>query len=308
MLRQVLKRLQVDIILLQEIWHPTEENIRLRDYPQKFIRMREGKEGGGVGIWVHRKVKAVYLDQYDKAKLEAVWVDVKVGKIRTVVGSVYIPPGDIDALDTLDMVIGDILSSHEHLIVCMDANSRNVRWDDSCIGISQCQKSVKMGTRLEEMMDRYALHIHNKGQPTYISGNVRTAPDVTLSTGIHKFGILNWCTIDDDLNTPHEGILFDVGDQSIADRKEVIDWKSFDCKQYKEESGSRLSELTERWINNPDLCCDVMVEELNECIQGCVEKVAVKKVVTSHSKPWIDRHVAEQLKKLRQMRKRCRLR
>ena len=50
------------------------------------------------------------------------------------VGSVYIPPGDTDALDTLDMVIGDILRSHEHLIVCMDANSRNVRCDNSCIG------------------------------------------------------------------------------------------------------------------------------------------------------------------------------
>jgi len=62
-LRRAVKRLKVDIILLQEIWHPTEENMKIKDYPQKFIRMRQGKEGGGVGIWVHRKVKAVYLEK-----------------------------------------------------------------------------------------------------------------------------------------------------------------------------------------------------------------------------------------------------
>ena len=36
--------------------------MKIRDYPQKFIRTRQGKEEGGVGIWVHRKVKAVYLE------------------------------------------------------------------------------------------------------------------------------------------------------------------------------------------------------------------------------------------------------
>jgi len=308
MLRQVAKRLKVDVILLQEIWHPTEENMKIRDYPQKFIRTRQGKEGGGVGIWVHRKVKAVYLEKYVADNLEAVWAEVKVGRIRTVVGSVYIPPGDTDALDTLDMVIGDILRSHEHLVVCMDANSRNVRWDNSCIGVSHGQKSVKMGIKLEEIMDKYSLHIHNNGQSTYSSGNVSTAPDVTLSTGIHKFGNIKWCIIDDDLNTPHEGILFGVGEQSTAERKEVIDWKSFQWKHYKEESGSKLSKLKERWISDPLLSCDDMVKELDECISECVEKVAVKKVVTLHSKPWIDRQVAEQLKRLRQARKRCRLR
>jgi len=54
--------------------------------------------------------------KYVADNLEAVWAEVKVGRTCTVVGSVYIPMGDIDALDTLDMVIGDILRSHEHLV------------------------------------------------------------------------------------------------------------------------------------------------------------------------------------------------
>jgi len=190
------------------------------------------------------------------------------------------------------MVIGDILKSHEHLVVCMDATSRNVRWDNSCIGVSHGQKSVKMGIKLEEIMDKYSLHIHNNGQFTYSSGNVRTAPDVTLSTGIHKFGNIKWCIIDDDLNTPHEGILFDVGEQSTQERKEVIDWKSFQWKQYKEESGSKLSELKERWISDPLSSCDEIVKELDECISECVEKVAVKKVVLLRWQEFATRSVA----------------
>jgi len=46
--------------------------------------------------------------------LEAVWADVKVGNIRTVIGSVYIPPGDDSALHLLDDVIGRILLTHDH--------------------------------------------------------------------------------------------------------------------------------------------------------------------------------------------------
>ena len=94
-----------------------------------------------------------------------------------------------------------------HTVICMDADSRNVRWDNSCVGVLQGQKSVKMGIKLKEIMDKYSLHIHNNGQFTYSSGNIRTAPDVTLSTGIHKFGNIKWCIIDDNLNTPHEATL-----------------------------------------------------------------------------------------------------
>jgi len=77
-------------------------------------------------------------------------VDVKVNNVRTVIGSVYIPPGDAAAaLDILDTVIDRILQSHNHLVIGMDVNSRSVLWDDSCIGISEYQKSRKMGINLK---------------------------------------------------------------------------------------------------------------------------------------------------------------
>jgi len=173
-LRQAVERLNIDAILLQEIWHPVESTINIRNYAHKFVKTRQGKEGGGVAIIAHKKVKAVHLKEYDTDNLEAVWADVMIGKIRTVIGSVYIPPGDINALDNLDIVVGKILQDHRHLVIGMDANARSTLWDDSCIGASQYQKSVKMGARLEEIISKYAMQVHNNGAATYISGNFKS--------------------------------------------------------------------------------------------------------------------------------------
>jgi len=87
--------------------------------------VRGNSKGGGVAIIPHRRVKTVHLKEYDKDGLEAVWAEVKWGKVRTVVGSVYIPPGDINALGVFDAVIRSILIDHSHLLIGMDANARS---------------------------------------------------------------------------------------------------------------------------------------------------------------------------------------
>jgi len=50
-----------------------------------------------------------------------------------------------------------------------------------------------------------------------------------------------------------------------------------------------------------------MVRDLVACIQRCVDEVAVKKVATAYSRPWINHTIAEQLKKLRKARRKHRL-
>jgi len=147
LLRQCVQRLNCDVILLQEIWHPLDNNISIRNFTQPILKTRSSGEGGGVAIITHRTVKRVYLKEYEVDGLEAVWADVSVGKMRMVIGSVYIPPGEIKALDLLDRVIGDILQVHSHLLIGIDANSRNVIWDDTCIGIPQYRKSIQNGSQ-----------------------------------------------------------------------------------------------------------------------------------------------------------------
>ena len=275
-LRQVVERLHIDVLMLQEIWHPEENSISIRNYTHKFIKTRIGKEGGGVAIITHKNVKAVQLKGYDIDHLEVVWVDLMVGKIRTVVGSVYIPPGDIGALDKLDSAIGKILQDHDHLVIGMDANSRSSLWDESCISASQYQKSMRMGSRLEEIIGKHAMCIRNSGAATYVSGNWKTAPDVTLSKGMLQYGNVTWSLIDDEMKTPHEGIIIDIGEKPL---EEVIDWKNFDWALFKGETSVRLQKIKEKWLVSTDTDCDEMVSELTKCIQQCVDKVAEKKVI-----------------------------
>ena len=104
LLRLAVQKLNIDIILLQEIWHPKDDCIKIHNYTP-IVKLRKGSEGGGVAIITRKNVKMVPLLEYDMDGLEAVWADVKVGNIRTVIGSVYIPPGDDSALLLLDEVM-----------------------------------------------------------------------------------------------------------------------------------------------------------------------------------------------------------
>jgi len=71
-----------------------------------------------------KNVKSVHMKQYEIDGLEAIWADVMYGKIRVIIGSVYIPPNDFKALEllVLDSVIANITATHKHAITGMDAN------------------------------------------------------------------------------------------------------------------------------------------------------------------------------------------
>ena len=306
LLRQTAHRHNIDVILLQEIWHPSDTNISIANYSKPITKVRGNSKGGGVAIIPHRNVKTVHLKEYDKDGLEAVWAEVMLGKVRTVIGSVYIPPGDINALTVLDGVISNILTDYSHLLIGMDANSRSNLWDDTCLGIPQCRRSVQMGNKLEEILDKYGLQVLNSGCPTYRSGNVATAPDVTLTTGIWQRNEIRWSVIDDDLRSPHEGILIDIGDKVEPSRKEIIDWKTFDWNKYQVATGISLRNLYMKWTVETDIDVDDMAGELASHIEKCVNDIATRKIVTNHSRPWISTDIAMQLKLLRQQKKKCR--
>ena len=296
LLQQTAYRLQLDIILLQEIWHPASDSLGFRNYSHSFTKVRQNAQGGGVAIIAHKDVKCIRLNEYEVDGLEAVWADVMVGKVRTVIGSIYIPPGDFSSLRILDDVLETILRSHTSLIVCMDANSRNVLWDDKSVGISPYSNSIKMENKLEEIILKHSLLIHNNGVSTYNSGNCASAPDVSLSTGILQYGRLSWSVIDDDLRSPHDPILIDIGARSKPERKLVINWRVFDWQLYEEITSKQLSNLYEKWISVTSDDIELFASELTDCIKLAVESVATKKVITDHSKPWINSIVSEQLK------------
>ena len=189
---------------------------------------------------------------------------------RLVLGSVYINVSKIDEIDVLEQVLTKILGSHQKVIVCMDANARSLQWDPSCINRERSSMSRKMGFKLEKISLDLSLSIMNNGEITYRSGNTSSAVDVTLSHGIEQLGETKWYLIEDMLQTPHKGIIIEIGKKPKFEKVKVIDWKSFDWSQYKKESEIFLTNLYRKWSMN-DKKADVegMATELQNGLQGC---------------------------------------
>ena len=133
----------------------------------------------------------------------------------------------------------------------------------------------------------HGLHIHNNGVSTYHSGGNISAPDVSLSFSLTAYGKITWSVIEDDLKSPHDAIIIDIGDKSQQFRKEVVDWSQFDWCAFKVLTGDVLNQLYDRWLNADVLDIDNMVRELSGVLQECVNK--------QHSKPWIDKELSQRL-------------
>ena len=251
---------------------------------------------------VHKTVKMVHLKESEVDGLEAILAEVMVGKVRCVVGSVYIPPGDIKAIEVLDNV-DNILKVHHCVLTSMDANARNSLWNDSCIGLSQYAVSCNMGQRLEEIIFKHSLHILNDGKPTYRSGKAATVPDVTVTRGITTNGKVIWSITDDDLHTPHECILIQIGEKVDTQKYYVIDWPKFKWDEFSKCSAAALDSLLDKWKRGINKSVDDMVHNLATCIQDCVDNTATRRTVTKHSKPWINPTISDRLKELRKLKR-----
>ena len=110
----------IDIVLLQETWHPKEE-LKLYNFQKPLITERDSKGGGGTAILCRQNVKCVEMKEFNVKGLEAIWAEVMVGSFRFVVGSIYIPPGKIDDLSRFELVLKRVMRYHKKVLVGMDA-------------------------------------------------------------------------------------------------------------------------------------------------------------------------------------------
>jgi len=53
LLQQAVQRLQIDTVLLQEIWHPPEDFINVINYNKPITMLRNGRQVGDVAIITH---------------------------------------------------------------------------------------------------------------------------------------------------------------------------------------------------------------------------------------------------------------
>ena len=64
--------LNIDVILLQEIWNSPESSFTIKNFVPPLTKTRTGKAGGGVAIVAHKRVRLVHLKEFDVPRLEAI--------------------------------------------------------------------------------------------------------------------------------------------------------------------------------------------------------------------------------------------
>ena len=289
------------MVVLQEVWRPSDDMI-FHGFSKPVMKLREGRVGGGVAIAASNKAKMVKCEQFNIKGLEAVWAEVKVGRIKTIIGSVYINVGKPEEISLLDKAVEKIVKSNKKILICMDANAKNSAWDNNTENIKPYSKSKKMGDKLMEMVEKHGLFIHNNGDPTFHYDDECSALDVTLSLGMCDSYPHKWNVLDDELRSPHSAVLVTFGDEKVDEKVTVTDWNKFNWNRYEEESKIMLTELLDEWKQS-DHSTDKMAKDLTKSLVNLADNISTKKVMSRHSRPWIDKLLSSMLTDLRKLRK-----
>ena len=124
-----------------------------------FTNSQNKTMGFGVGTLVSSDQKNVFREDLPHKDLEIIWNEVQIYGKKTLVGNIYIPPGNENHLHILDME----LEKHkgENILLIGDFNSRNKIWDRNT------NNNSRMGLILEDIINQHGLYITTNTDFTY---------------------------------------------------------------------------------------------------------------------------------------------
>ena len=213
----------------------------------------------------------------------------------------YIPPGQFNQMILLRNQLQKICSENPRVVLGMDANARNILWDDD-VRADSSRATKRMGEMLVDIILDNGMEIMNDGTHTYHKGQYSAALDVTAVKGVQSDFSVSWRVLEDDIRSDHSAIEFNIGEVTSEDRIERLDWKNMDWGKYEQATETVLESLLSEWENEePDV--DEMTARLTATLRDTAEGLVPTKVICKHSKPWITKELTGQLKKQRQARR-----
>ena len=143
--------------------------------------------GIGVETLVSKAQKKIFRQDLSHKELEIIWNEMRIQGKKTLVGNIYIPPGNENHLHILDME----LEKHkgENILLIGDFNSRNKMWDRNT-------NNNRMGLLLDDIINQHGLYIKtNTGftyqQSTMVSNSDKSTIDLTLTRGLKNVKVVN---------------------------------------------------------------------------------------------------------------------
>ena len=120
----------IKIMCMSEIWHPDNDiTEKIKKRWNWIASERKQKGGGGVGIMISKSIKIIERKDLVEDKVEAVWCNVYAKDLSFIIGSVYIPPDDKDAMNNFLRSLQSIMSKIDiPIIVTGDFNASHLLW------------------------------------------------------------------------------------------------------------------------------------------------------------------------------------
>ncbi|XP_075164172.1 uncharacterized protein LOC142236775 [Haematobia irritans] len=120
-LKNILCSGHLDIIGFAETWlkpYVSSKSINIPGY-NLFRNDRCGIRGGGVACYISSGLNAKILTSISEPGCEAIFLQIRTSVAMFIVGIVYLPRGDVDALERS---ISDIVTRYEHVLIVGDFN------------------------------------------------------------------------------------------------------------------------------------------------------------------------------------------
>ena len=216
------------------------------------------------------------------------------GNTRMVVSSAYIPPGEVQQMRCFVEQLTCVCSDHEKVLIAMDANARNMLWDNNLLA-NVYSVSRRMGDILLDCLIANRCLVLNDGSPTHYTSSGGSALDVTVC----KCDVpTSWKVLKDDIGSDHSAILIKVGRVGPQEKVYVKNWKEMDWVKYKERTTKVLEALLRDW-DQDQISGEEMNAQLIQALLQLADELVPVRIICKHTKPWISKELSDQLQRQR---------
>ena len=287
---------RIDVLAVQESWLEGDEGVTVPGY-YWVGRGRTGRQGGGTGFLVSEQVVVKPREDLERKGLEATWVEVKRGgktRAQLLLGSIYIPPREWQAIDILEEVVEGLTGN---VALLGDFNAHSETWDAA--------KTDTAGRHLESVLLAGGLSVCNDSTKSTIwttPGNPPRFPDLTILSDSVTRRLEEWY-VGEDVGSDHLPIVVGLSmalSQPWREKRRVRDFSKADWELYEKSLEEKLGKWQEE---QGEMSISEAYSSWLEIVRAAENQAVPTKGVSEGAKPWWSKEIGRLTRKKDKLRR-----
>ena len=297
---------QYDLVALQETGSVNMNKISLTN--MSTITDSNEARNKGVALYAQNKHSITKLEQISKnfKNIDSCWSLTVMNNERFIVGNVYIKLGDVNGISNIIDMLHKAQDMNSKLkskgvILIGDLNARHPMWGDST--------SNEYGKKLFEKLDHSQFTIRAADLPSFLCTNGSSYIDLVIVSN-NILNKINSVTTDPvvELFTGaplrgHVPVIVSIRNRAIQTQppEERMCIKNINWTEWSQHIESVVEDNSQYLYSIDDP--KVLLQFIDNALNGATEKYGTKKVISCHSKPYWSKKLSELSKNLRSNRK-----